>query len=233
MAKIAIITGATRGIGKSIAEQLFGENYDVVISARNEEELKEVKESLQQLRPGGQVYTGKLDLTQEEQILPFASHVLENIGTPHILVNNIGGYVESNLLGESKLAQMLSLNLVAPYVLTRSLLPSMLKTGEGFIFNIGSVLCKEVRPEATDYTIAKHALYAFHKTLVEQVREHGIKCSIILPGSVNTSSWNKVNAPKHEFVQADDIASIVLNALKVSANAFMEEITVKPLNSNY
>ncbi len=229
MAKLAIITGASRGIGKAVAESLYFKGYDIVICSRKIDDLKKMKHDLKHQKTDGEVYCFAHDLSKQNEAKEFANAILDLKYKPHILVNNVGLYREGDYL----LDEMLNINLKAPYTLTKSLLPAMLNNKNGYIFNIGSILCEEVRAEAADYTIAKHAFYAFHKLLVKKTRDTGVHTTIIMPGSVNTSSWDNVKADKDEFVQATDIAKTIIHILGLSKSCLVSEVKITPLNSNY
>jgi NADP-dependent 3-hydroxy acid dehydrogenase YdfG len=89
------------------------------------------------------------------------------------------------------------------------------------------------RSTAATYTISKHALKGFNDVLREEMREYGVKVTAIYPGSINTSSWEGIVAPKELFVQPDDIVNIVKTCLHTSKNANIEEIVIKPLDKKY
>ena len=105
---------------------------------------------------------------------------------------------------------------------------NILKTG--YVFNILSVLAKEVRTSAAAYTISKHALKALNDLLREELRPYSIKVCAIYPGSVNTSSWDGISADRESMVQPKDIADFIKNSVTGSKNAFVEEITFRPID---
>ena len=128
---------------------------------------------------------------------------------------------------------MLNTNLNSAYYITKHTAVNMGNNNNGHIFNICSVLSLSPRVDAATYTISKHALKGFNDVLREEMREHNVKVTAIYPGSINTSSWEGIEAPKDNFVQPEDIAKIVKTCLQISKNANIEEVVIKPLDKNY
>ena len=128
---------------------------------------------------------------------------------------------------------MLNTNLNSAYYITKHIAVNMGNNNNGHIFNICSVLSLSPRVDAATYTISKHALKGFNDVLREEMREHNVKVTAIYPGSINTSSWEGIEAPKEKFVQPEDIAKTVKTCLQISKNANIEEVVIKPLDKNY
>jgi short-subunit dehydrogenase len=104
---------------------------------------------------------------------------------------------------------------------------------KGHIFNICSVAAKNARKDAPSYSISKYALKGLNDVLREEMRQYNVKVTAIYPGSVNTASWDGIDAPVDTFVQPEDVASVVINALQFSSGALAEELVVTPLDTNY
>lgn len=223
-----LISGATKGIGKAIALACASSGYNLALGARNDKDLIELKKEIQSLYPEIKIAVNAVDFTNNAQINEFVKLILAEHKKIDVLVNNVGAYKEDNVAtSNSILDQMLDINLKSAYTLTKALLPQF-KEGDSII-NICSILSKNVRKEAVSYSISKHALYGFNNALREEVRHKKIKVTAILPGSVNTPSWDGIPVNREDLIQADDIAKAVLFAINCSINAVAEEIIIRPI----
>ena len=137
----AIITGATQGIGKAIAEKLLSEGFSVAICARNEAELDSLKNEWLQQYPAATIIAFRADLGQKEEVMAFADAVLDEFAEVDILVNNAGIYNPGQLETEEdgQLEHLMAVNLYSAYHLTRRILPAIQHSRKGHIFNICSV----------------------------------------------------------------------------------------------
>ncbi|MBA3900776.1 MAG: SDR family oxidoreductase [Bacteroidetes bacterium] len=228
---IAVISGATRGIGRAMAFALAKEGYNLAIGARNQEQLQELKSEIISIHSNIKVLAIKTDFGIIAETKAFASAVLKE-GEVGIIVNNVGVYNEGTVSSEADelFEKHIAVNLNSAWYLTRPFLKQMKERQQGHIFNICSTACITPRAEAASYSISKMALYAFHKVLCEEMREFKVKVTAILPGSVNTSSWDGIDALKERFIQPEDIANSAIAALKSSPYSLVEEIIMKPLN---
>lgn len=234
MEKIAVITGASKGIGKAIAESLAAEGYSLALAARSEKELHQIKNDLEG-KYGIKVIAWACDLSLKESVTAFSQKVLQHFSRVDVLVNNIGIFTTGTFSAESDdaLEQNLNLNLKCAYHLTKSFALGFMKEQKGQIINLCSVASLGPKEEAASYTISKYALKGFNDVLREEMRDYGVKVTAIYPGSVNTSSWEGVIAPREEFIQPEDIAKLVVSLIGLSENAFVEELVIKPLNKSY
>lgn len=229
----AIVSGATKGIGKAITLALASEGYDLGLGARNLEELDFLRKEIQALYPNIEVITKSVDFSQKHETRNFAETFLHHWGEVDILVNNVGVYEEDNLngLNESTLMNMFNVNFFSAMRLTQPFLPEFKKRKSGHIINICSVLSKKGRKRAVSYSLSKQALYGYTKLLRAELRKHEIKVTAILPGSTNTASWDGLDAPVEEFVQPEDVANGVLMAIQ--SNGMVEEFEIKPINPKH
>lgn len=227
----ALITGATKGIGRAIAHRLAQEGYDLALVARSMIGLKELKTALESEFEGIEVITQSVDLSKKFEVGVAVQSVQNHWKRIDVLVNNAGLYAEGSLFDEEdgRLEAMMKTNVYSAYALIRGLVPAMIEAKQGYVFNICSVLSKEPRREAASYTLSKFALLGLSKTLAAEVRDHGVKVTAILPGSTNTPSWDGLEVPRERFVQPEDVAELLAQTLKLSGGAWLEEITVRPL----
>lgn len=230
---IAVISGATRGVGKSLAIALAKEGFSLALTARSLNDLEQLQSELIR-NYSSNVFIYACDLSDKNKALDFSNKVLAEFKNIGVLINNVGKYDLDRITDDDvDLESMMSTNLNAAYYLTKHLSRNMCKNGKGHIFNICSVLSLSPRSTAATYTISKHALKGFNDVLREEMREYGVKVTAIYPGSINTSSWEGIVAPKELFVQPDDIVNIVKTCLHTSKNANIEEVVIKPLDKKY
>jgi short-subunit dehydrogenase len=230
---IAVISGATRGVGRAVAFILAQEGYDVALCSRNFADLEQLKLELESSFKTS-VFIHQADLSIKDEALNFSKAIIEKFNKIDVLINNIGKYNIGKLTdNDSDLEIMLNTNLNSAYYISKHIAVNMGNNNSGHIFNICSVLSLAPRVEAATYTISKHALKGFNDVLREEMREHNVKVTAIYPGSINTSSWEGIIAPKEKFVQPDDIAKTIKTCLAISKNANIEEIVINPLDKNY
>lgn len=230
--KVAIVTGASQGIGESIAFSLAKEGAQLVLIGRNAEKLEKVAFECERL--GGKAKILPFDLTQIENIPNLVKDILAAFSTVHIIVNNAGTYVNGNPY-ESDTKDWdyaLDLNFRSVYHLTNRILPSISADG-GAIINISSIAGLMTYKGGEIYTATKYALRAYSNCLFDSVREKGIKVTCLFPGFVNTELGREDKIIPEKMIQPNDIASAVLWALKLPATACPTEITVRPQYSPY
>jgi short-subunit dehydrogenase len=232
---LAVISGATRGIGRAMAFAFASEGFNLAVGARGEKDLKELKQELEKKFPAISVIAHTVDFSQKEQVKGFVNHIKESGEPVEVIVNNVGIYYEGTVSSEPEdlFERHMSVNLSGAWHLTRGLIGHMMERNRGYVFNICSVVSQHPRKEAASYSVSKMALYGFSKVLSEEMRDYNIKVTAILPGSVNTSSWKGSDAPVNTFVQAEDVANAAIAAYKNSEFAFIEEIVLKPLDKRF
>ncbi|WP_316812080.1 SDR family oxidoreductase [Pedobacter heparinus] len=225
----AIITGATRGIGKAIALKLAEHGYNLAIGARNSQELESFAEELKYT--GARVLALKADFSVKEEAYAFCEAVQEQFGNADVLVNNAGTYLPGLLLDETddKLELQLDLNLKAAYYLAKYFGKIMREQQSGHIFNICSIASKEVVENGGSYSVTKSALLSLNDVLRQELSKYNVKVTAILPGSTLTSSWEGTTIPAERFVQPEDIASTLYTILNLSKGVNVDEIILKPL----
>ena len=230
MRKTAIITGATKGIGRAIAEYLAKEGFDLLVNARNEDDLAEMKSSIEKSNEGISVNYKATDMSIKAQVLEFGAWVEQHCDGVDILVNNAGLFIPGEICNEEDgaLESMIHTNLYSAYHLTRALIGRMKEKKSGHIFNMCSIASKIAYPNGGSYSISKFALLGFSKVLREELKEHGIKVVSILPGATWSNSWSGVDLPEPRLMKATDIAEAVVSAIRMSPSAVIEEIILRP-----
>ena len=231
--KIALVTGAGRGIGKAVALSLPQSGCRVILAARTRAQLEEVHREIRDR--GGEALVVVADLTRDEDIQQLVESS-RSWGAVDILINNAGWgkrapVVKGNIDDWDRTFRV---NLRAPMILAKQLLPKMIAKGEGAVINIGSVSGKTGEANGAAYSASKFGLIGFTQSLYEEVREHGIKVAVILPGYVDTPLIppNR-QLDRSKMIQADDIAQAVHYVLTSPATCCPVEITVRPQRTPY
>ncbi len=229
----AVITGATRGIGRAIAFRFASEGFDLAVCARNENRLESLENELKQSFPGISVLSVAADLSQREGNELLAETVIQQWGSIEVLVNNAGKYLGGKVLEEEdgRLEYMMALNVFGPYWLTRAL-KNHIKPGTGHIFNICSIASLDYYPNGGSYAMTKFALRAFSKSLRQELIGKSIRVTAVMPGAVNTDSWAGSGFPKDRFMQPEDIAEMIFGAWQMPARSVVEELVVRPLKGD-
>lgn len=225
----AIITGATKGIGKAIAVKLAENGYNLAICSRNNRELENFTDALNYT--GVKILALQADCSVKKEVYAFCEQVKEQMGPIDVLVNNAGTYLPGSLLDESDdmLQKQLDLNLNAAYYLSKYFGKMMRERMSGHIFNICSIASKAVVENGGSYSVTKSALLSLNDVLRAELSKYNVKVTAILPGSTLTSSWEGTEIPAERFVQPDDIAKTLYTILNLSKGVNVDEIVLKPL----
>lgn len=228
--KNAIITAATKGMGRAIAIAFAKENVNLAICARTENDLAAFKAELAAINPDIKVFTAAIDVSLKEQLLAFAAKAESELGAIDIIVNNAGTYIPTAILDDADdtLDVSLGINLKPAYLLYRYFGKKMVAAGSGHIFNICSVASVNPVVSAGSYSVTKFALLGLTKVMRLEMQQHGVKVTAIIPGSTLTNSWDGVQVDKDSMVLPEDIASAVINIYKMSPGANVDEIVIKP-----
>jgi short-subunit dehydrogenase len=231
--KSALITGASKGIGRALALALAREGYDLALCSRNIEELQKLKNEIQNENATVKVFLKSCDFSSSKEVEQLAEWVEKKFPVLDVLVNNVGIYERVTLLNEGPnvLNNHMQINLYTPHFLSKYFGQIMRDARKGHIFNITSIASRDPVAAAGSYTITKYALTGLTKVLREELRKSGVKVTEIIPGSTLTSSWEGTEVPVEQFVWPEDIAKVLLTCLSLSPGANIEEVIIKPLVS--
>lgn len=226
---IVVITGASRGIGRAIANAFAAGGSQLLICSLNRHSLDKALEALRTDYPTSTVNGMVANLAEKSSAEAFASWCL-GFGIPDVLVNNAGAYIPGNVLdnNEAALESMIATNLYSAWNVTRILAPAMKKVKAGHIFNISSIAGIKAYEGGGAYSISKYALNGFNDNLRHELMPYGIKVTNVLPGAVMTDSWASFDNSSKRIMEADDIAAMVLAASKLSFAANVESIILRP-----
>jgi len=227
--KSVIITGASKGIGKAIAEIFAANGYNLFLCSRGEVVLYKTTEQLQTEFPAITVRAKPADMGKKEEVIAFANWCL-SFAVPDVVVNNAGIFHPGNVLDEPEgsLESHIETNLYSAYHLTRLLSPKMIERKLGHIFNICSIAALKAYKNGGAYSISKFAMNGFSMNLREEMKPHGIKVTTVHSGAALTDSWGDYDNTDKRIMEATDIAKMVYAATELSPQACVEEIIIRP-----
>jgi 3-oxoacyl-[acyl-carrier protein] reductase len=192
MAKlIALVTGASRGIGKAIAERLAADGFFVVGTATSDSGAEAISVFLAENGTGK-----KLNVADAESIADFIKEVTDNIGTPHVLVNN-AGITRDNLLMRMKDEEwddIINTNLTSVFRMSKAVLRGMMKAKTGRIINISSVVGNTGNAGQANYAAAKAGMIGFSKSLAKEVGSRNITVNTVAPGFIDTDMTRELSS---------------------------------------
>lgn len=224
-----VITGASKGIGKAIAEKFAAHGHHLFLCARKEASLYKTTEELQKKYPAAIIKAKPFDVSRKEEAKAFGVWCLE-YGVPDVVVNNAGSFEPGMVYNEpgGLLESQLATNLLSAYHVTRTVLPWMMERHSGHVFNICSIAGLKAYNNGGAYSISKFAMDGFSKNLREEMKGHGIKVTTVYPGAVLTDSWGSFDNSQHRIMEAADVAQVVYTASQLSKGACVEEIVMRP-----
>ena len=227
----AIVTGATKGMGRAIVMELAANNYNITFCARDEKEVQALLDDLRRNYPDLRFFGMRADMEESSEVSRFAEFAEASFGRVDVLLNNAGLYIPSELMKEDErcLERQMQVNVFAPHFLAKFFAAKMIGQGKGHIINICSIASLEPVIRAASYSISKMALLGLTKALREELRPAGVKVTAVLPGSTLTDSWSGTNLPSDWFILSEDIAKSIMNCLQMSSGANIDEIIIRPL----
>lgn len=229
--KVALVTGAGRGIGRAIALRLAEEGAAVVLNARTKRDLAQVQTAIE--GRGGRAVIAAGDITDDAAVADVFDRCDKTYGRLDILVNNagIGRFAPVRDLDVRDLDAMWSLNLRALFQCTKRALERMEPRKDGVIVNVSSLAGRNAFIGGAGYAATKWALIGFSRCLMLEVREQNIRVITVCPGSVDTDfSGDRDPAKAGKILAAEDVAEAVLTAVTLPARAMMSEIDLRPTN---
>ena len=227
--QVAIVTGASRGIGRSIALALGRNGAHVSLAARGEAGLQAVRSEIEAL--GGQAASFTTDIAREADVVGLVRNTVDRFFRLDIIVNNAGLGIFGPLadMATKQWDQIMAVNARGPFLLCREAIPYLKRQDRSFIINIASVVGIKGYVNQAAYSASKHALMGMSKSLAKEVQKDGIRVHAICPGGVDTPMVAQVRPDLDQSVlmHPDEIAEIVLFLLTQRGNAAIDEIHVR------
>ena len=227
--KVALITGATQGIGLAIARALSDEGCRLVLCGRNERQLRRLAAQLTRKRI--KVLVQPCDVRSEQSVGKLLQAVRKDFRQLDILINNAGighGDFPVAKLPSNAWSEVIATNLTGMFLVTKAALPLMRRGG--IIVNNLSIAAKQVFPNSAAYNASKHGALGLTNTLREELREKGIRVTALLPGATDTAIWDTLwpEAPRKRMMLTKHVVQALVAALKLPPETSVDEITITP-----
>jgi 3-oxoacyl-[acyl-carrier protein] reductase len=226
---VALVTGGSRGIGRAIALRLAAMGSAVAICGRDATALEAVSAELESQAP--RVFSQAADVTRCSDVALLIEKVEAKLGPISILVNNagIGGFGPAHEKSEEDWDRVLNTNLKSVFLVSRGVAPSMIRHQRGDIINISSLAGRNAFAGGGLYCASKWGVQGLSACMAEDLREHGIRVSVICPGSVATDFSGRGTKDPSKVLAPEDVAHAVAMVVTQGPQSFLSEIHVRPL----
>jgi 3-oxoacyl-[acyl-carrier protein] reductase len=226
--KVALITGASRGIGLAIARSLAGLGAKVALCARDPQRLEAATAELK--RAGASVVAIPADVRAADEIAHLVRAAEQSLGPIEILVNNagIGYFAPVQEASEADWDSVLDTNLKGVFLLSKAVAPGMIQRRSGHIINIGSLSGKSAFAGGAIYCASKWGLLGLTQCMAEDLRSYGVRVSAVLPGSVATDFSPHTGKDTSKMLQPDDVAHAVESIVTQAPQSFISEVAIRP-----
>ena len=227
----ALITGASRGIGRRTAELLAQQGWDLLLTARSADQLDQLAAQLS--GTGVSVASEAIDLTQQDAIAAAMADLLQRGATPSVLINNAGAAYTGELLSMplDRWQWLLQLNVTSVMQVCSAVVPAMRENG-GLVINISSHAARNAFSQWGAYCVSKAALASFTRCLAEEERSNGIRACTLTLGAVNTPLWDaetvQSDFDRRAMLSVDQAAETLANLAMQPSNQLIEDLTLMP-----
>ena len=234
---VAIVTGASRGLGRAIAKEYGREGARVVVTARPHSPtglpgtINETAKDIQQT--GGEALAVPCDVADEDQVRAMIEQAMDRYGRIDVLVNNAGIMIPSEPfldIGPERWDELMAVNLRGPYLTCRYVVPVMMKQRRGSIINIGTLAGAAPRPGGTAYCSSKAALHMFSLCLAEDVKDYNIAVNVLRPGALKTEGSSVIPWAQHDWnqrIEPEDVGPSAVCLALQTAESFTGHIALR------
>lgn len=235
-APVALVTGASRGLGRHTALVFAEAGYRVSLCGRNRDDLAEAAGEIG--RRGGEARFRALDVRDYQALEAWVGDAVDAWGRVDVLVNNAGLTSTYRPLVEwsrEQIDETLDVNLKGTAYACRAVLPSMVARRSGHILNISSDVGRRPVPNMAPYVAAKHAVVGFSGSLYREAREHNVKVTVVLPGIIDTHFGGAKPGDRdmHWTMDTRHVAEALLQIVRQPGNLTMDEVTIHPLGQDF
>lgn len=229
MTNAIAITGGTKGIGRAIINLFADKGFDIITCSRSNADLEGLKAEIKVKDPNVHFEGVEADLSNIEGVNTFIDFASTHSTGLQVLVNNAGMFIPGQIHSEDEgvFEKTMYTNVASAYHITRGLIHSIMNN-KGHVFNMCSTASIMPYVNGGSYCISKYALLGMTKTLREEMKEHGVKVTAVLPGATMTASWAGTELSEERFMNAEDVAHAVWGAYALSERSVVEEIIIRP-----
>ena len=228
--KVAIITGASTGIGKHISVELSKKEYIVILISRSKDKLKSVKKIID--KNGHDCIIIESDISKESSVDEIFKKI-KSFNNIDILINNAGLGIFNKIenISNSDWDVQINTNLKGSFMMTRNIIPIMKKNNNGKIVFINSVAGLKPYPYSSAYVASKFGLRGFASSIREELRKDNIKVISVHPGAIDTPFWNEIEGdfPREKMLSSMDVSKSIVNSILSRNNLVNEEIVIRSI----
>lgn len=232
--RVVLVTGASRGLGRSVALAFAREGTRVAVAARSASQLDTLVEEIQAL--GGEALAIPTDVTDPQQVAACVAQTKSELGPIDILVSNAGANIRKPVV-EMVLDEwdaVMNTNLRPAFLLARAVVPDMVARGDGQVFIVSSIVGErggpKKEPGSTAYRTAKAGLIRFSQQLGGEVMEHGVRVTAVLPGTLDTSWFDdRPEVDRSAMLVPEEVARVIVDVAKLDRRTLVPEVTVVPI----
>jgi len=226
---VALVTGGSRGIGRAIADRLAALGASVAMCGRDRTALEDSAAAL--AKSGARIFAQVADVTKPEEVSALVGNTESALGSISILVNNagIGLFGPAHEKSEADWDRVLGTNLKSVFLVSRAVVPSMIRRGSGDIINISSLAGRNAFAGGGLYCASKWGLQGFSACMAEDLRDFGIRVSVVAPGSVATGFSGRGPKDATKTLTPEDVAHAVAMVATQGPQSFLSEIQLRPL----
>ena len=226
--KVAVITGAGKGIGFAVASELASLGFSLGIVARNENDIAAASAEILQQYPDVKIIYDAFDVADENHAANFVSRVRSELGDVSVLVNNAGFYKPGTAFASmDDVVKSVDVNYLAAVRFVQAVLPTMRNHNSGYIFNIASLCGVEAFPDTGIYSASKFALVGYSSALAQELAPEGIKVTALCPSWVNTQGAGDAPMNPEDMIQTNDIALTIRYLLSLGSAVSIREIIIR------
>jgi len=226
----AVVTGASKGIGFSVAKRLAEAGFSLFIVGRDNDRLVDAKSQLL-LAGAPEVHAFSGDLSQSDVAKACVAAIANTWDSLTVLVNNAGVFLPGTMMEEEdgQFETLMTTNMNSAYHITKGLWTLLKKSPRAHVFNMCSIASITAYAAGGSYSVSKFAMLGFSKSLRLEGMPHDIRVTAILPGATLTESWAGVDLPSTRFIQPEDVANTLYSAFLMNENTVMEEVVLRPV----
>jgi short-subunit dehydrogenase len=226
--KVALITGASGGIGKAIARYFSQKNYDLVLLARNEQKLKELKRELSLENSDINIICFKVDLLNPSEVKKATKNLFNTVSRVDVLFNGAGIAIGgTSHLSVDDFAEQMQTNVIATFAFVKAAALHMKQQQYGYIFNMASIVGKKALAVNGGYCASKFAVVGLSQALFYEMLPYGVKVTALCPGAIDTAMTNKLELPNVDKIQTKDIVQTIDYLLSLSQSAAVDSIDIR------